>query len=91
MKDSKKIFLLLIAVAIVFLIVKGASPSNGKQTDVFEDEITTPGNDYNTVKYVSNTNNIFIIGAKFCEKTITIIIEGIFNIIGKGFELIFGI
>lgn len=94
MKDTKKIVIILVFIAAIFLILNSTGLTNksvDKKTDDFENQITTPGNDYTKVTYVKKTNNVFIVVAKFMEKIVTFVIEGAFNIIGKGFELIFGI
>lgn len=84
---------IILVIALIFLILNSSKlSSDASNLDSFEEDITKPGNDYDSnITYVSDTNNVFVIIAKFLDKIVTFIVEGTFNIIGKGFELIFGI
>lgn len=90
MKNYKKLIVVFIVMALVFIVIN-ASSSGSSSASSFEEEITDPNVGYEEKKYVSETNNVFIILTKYFEKMVTFIVKIIFDVIGKIFELIFGI
>ncbi len=91
--NKKTMILLIVLLFSIGLIVgslfsnSNASAASSEITDseiIISEDIVLP-----TV--VEDTSNLFVIVAKFIDKILYVVVVGVFSLITKGLELIFGI
>lgn len=93
MKKGNIVFIAIVILFLIGIVIGGSLNTTNidNETGIFEEEVTSPENNYDDLVVVSSTENVFVIVGVWINKLITKGITFIVEIISKIFGFIFGL